>query len=74
MLGLKLRREKWNSNIRYIYVNKQSVIVVWGDSISNSYPLKEFITQEHNDWVVYCPPGNEQNPEGDEDGVIKLKR
>lgn len=64
-LGNRITRSKWELNAHVsLYGNTITMHFHEGGVLHDSIP--NFLTQEHNDWVVYCPQGNEQNPEGDD--------
>lgn len=59
-LGNKIARAKW-SHGTYLYLENNTVIVNYYDDSVGKFTIDDFLTQEHNDWVVYCPQGNKQN-------------
>lgn len=63
-IGNRIRRRRWEGGM-YCAIENHRILVSFSDGIKTYFSLDDFITQDHNDWEVYCPQGNEQNPEGD---------
>lgn len=63
-IGNRICRKRWELGM-YCAIENNSILVRFADGMKTHFPLNDFITQDHIDWEVYCPQGNEQNSEGD---------
>lgn len=64
-IGNRICRKRWAVGM-YCAIENNKILVIYPDRMKTQFSLNDFTTQDHNDWEVYCPRGNEQNPEGDD--------
>lgn len=59
-VGNKIARVRWLNNA-HVTLTGDTVVIHFHEGGVIHDSVKNFMTQEHNDWVVYCPQGNEEN-------------